>query len=377
MLAQNNAESRGTGGNPASLIMIHVDDGAISIAQQASSADFDNGRATPITELDPQTVALYGDKVGRYMQDVTTTPDFTESARVMGAFWAESFGTPIDGTVSIDPVALSYLMVATGPVTLPNGDVLTSENVVSTLLNDLYFRYPDPEVQDAYFATAAAAVFDALTGVQHPRALVDQVVRAADEGRILYVPTVPAEIDAVAGSRLSGKLPADNGEVTMVGSYVDDITEGKLDYYLDTALTVTSDVCTVDAATAPTFTVSTTLTSALQPGDVAGLARYISPARFFPKGTISTDLVVYGPVGASFASASVDGAAVAATPVEHLGRPAVRINVVNDPATVREVSVTFTGTAGAAYGPIEAWHTPMVRATPVTIDVPGCAAAAG
>lgn len=374
VMVQNNAESRGTGGNPAALVMIHVENGAISLGQQASSADFANGRPTPVTELDPQTVALYGDKVGRYMQDVTTTADFTESARVMGAFWAESFGTPIDGTLSIDPVALSYLMTATGPVALPNGDVLTSKNVVATLLNDVYFRFSDPEAQDAYFAAAAGAVFGALTSTQDPRALIDQIVRAVGEGRILYVPTAEKEIAAIAGSRLSGRLPADNATVTMLGSYVNDITEGKLDYYLDTAITVSSDVCTAD--TAPTFTIGTTLTSTLQPDQVADLAQYISPARFFPKGTISTDLVVYGPVGATFSAATVDGAPVGAAPLEHLGRPAVKINVVSDPASTHQIAVTFAGAAGTpgtAYGPVEAWHTPMARPTPVTIDTPGCA----
>lgn len=372
VLVQNNAESRGTGGNPASLVMIHVDNGAISIAQQASSSDFDNGRPQPVTELDPSTIALYGDKVGRYMQDVTTTPDFTESAKIMGAFWAETFGTPVDATVSIDPVALGYLLKATGPVTLPNGDVLTTDNVVPTLLNDVYFRYPTNVQQDAYFAAAASGVFGALTSLQEPRSLVHQIVRGVDEGRILYVPTSEAEIQAIAGSRLAGTLPADNARTTMVGSYVNDITEGKLDYYLDTAVTVTSDVCAVDAATAPTFAVDTTLASTLQPGDVAGLATYISPARFFPKGVISTDLVVYGPVGASFVAASVDSAEVAATPVEHLGRPAVKINVVNDPASTHAVSVTFAGQAGQTYAPLTAWHTPMVRETPVTVNAEGC-----
>ena len=373
VLVQNNAESRGTGGNPAALVMIHIDNGTLSITQQASSRDFVNGRPTPVTPLDPETVALYGDKVGRYMQDVTTTPQFTESARIMGAFWAESFGTPIDGTLSIDPVALSYLMAATGPVTLPDGDVLTSDNVVAQLLNQVYFRFSDPEDQDAYFAAAAGAVFGALTSTQNPRLLVDQVVRAVDEGRILYVPTNEAEAQEIAGSRLAGTLPDDNVTATMVGSYVNDVTEGKLDFYLDTSLSVASDMCTVDAATAPNFTVTTTLTSTLQPDDVGGLAHYISPGRFFPKGDISTDLVVYGPVGASFASASLDGAAVGVTPVVHLGRPAVKINVLSEPATTHQVEVAFTGVAGADYGPIEAWHTPMVRSTTVSIDTPGCA----
>lgn len=373
VLVQNNAESRGTGGNPASLVMITADNGAIEITQQASSTDFDNGRPEPIVDLDPAAVALYGDKIGRYMQDVTTTPDFADSARIMGAFWQEEFGTPIDGTVSIDPVALSYIMAATGPVSLPNGDTLDSANVVPTLLNEVYFRFSSPAVQDAYFAAAAGAVFDSVTSVSDPRALVDQVVRAADEGRILYVPTSQAEAEIIDGSRMTGRLPADNGDLTMLGSYVNDITEGKLDFYMDTAISLSSDVCAIDATVAPSFTVNSTLTSTLQQDEVEDLADYISPARFFPKGVTSTDLVLYGPVGSTFASASVDGAPVEATPVEHLGRPAVKINVENQPASSHTVTVTFTGTPGGEYGPLQVWHTPMVRDTPVTIDAPGCA----
>ena len=40
MLFQNNAESRGTGGNPAAIVLLNVTDGKITIAQQASSSDF-------------------------------------------------------------------------------------------------------------------------------------------------------------------------------------------------------------------------------------------------------------------------------------------------------------------------------------------------
>ena len=380
VMVQNNAESRGTGGNPAALVLLTVDGGAISITQQASSTDFDNGRATPVTDLDPATVALYGDKVGRYMQDVTTTPDFTESARIMAAFWAESFGTPVDAFVSIDPVALSYLLQATGPVTLPNGDVLTGDNAVSTLLSDVYFRFDSDsgavagEQTDAYFAMAAEGVFGALTSARDPLALIEQAGRAVEEGRLLYVSTVPAEQQILDGTRIAGRLPADNADITMVGSYVNDITAAKLDYYLDTAVSVASDVCQINAGVAPAFRVSTTLTSRLRPDEVAGLPHYVSPGQYFPKGQISTDLVVYGPVGASFVAASVDGQPVSAIPAEHLGRPAVKINVLSDPATTHEVSVDFAGTAGDSYGPLEVWHTPMVRESPVTIDTPGCAA---
>lgn len=380
VLVQNNAESRGTGGNPAALVMITANQGTLSITQQASSADFPYGRPVPVTGLDPQAVALYGDKIGRFVQDVTTTADFPDSARVVRAFWAESFGTPVDAVVSVDPVALSYLLIATGPVALADGTVLTHDDAVAELLNRVYARFDsgdtnaDNAEQDAYFAMAAGAIFSALTSADDVRALYQQFERAVSEGRVLYAPSDEAQRQLLAGTRVLGELPKDNVASTMLGAYVNDITEGKLDYYVDTAVSVNSDVCVVTPSQAPSFTAAMTLTYQLQPDEVAGVPHYVSPGRFFPKGDLSTDVVLYGPVGASFASATVDGQPVGAQPVEHLGRPAVKINVLSHPATAHTVTATFTGVPGASYGPIEVWHTPLVRETPITLNVEGCAA---
>ncbi|GAA1750773.1 DUF4012 domain-containing protein [Agromyces humatus] len=368
MLFQNNAESRGTGGNPAAIVMINVTDGKLTITQQADSGDFNNNRPSPIMELDPETAALYGDKIGRFMPDITLTPDFTESAEIMRAYWAESFGTPIDGVLSFDPVALSYLLGATGPVKLATGETLTADNAVSELLNQVYFRY-EPEQQDAFFASAAASIFSVVSsGAGDTSDLVEALARAVDEGRLLYVPSAEAEAALIDGNRIDGKLPADNSEKTMVGVYVNDVTEGKLDYYAKLSVAATSDQCT---ATEPAFTTTATFASTLDPGAVDGLAEYISPARFFPKGVIATELVLYGPVGSTFTGATVDGAPSVAAAVPHLGRPAVKVPIVNQPGASHTVVANFTGVAGE-YGPLEVWHTPMVQSTEVTVETPGC-----
>lgn len=377
LLFQNNAEARGTGGNPASLLLLNVTDGRISIAQQASSSDFQNGRPAPIIELDPETEALYGDKIGRYMMDVTLTPDFAETSELIRAFWAESFGTQVDGVISFDPVALGYLLGATGPVTLATGETLTAENTASTVLNDVYFRYEEPEAQDAFFAGAAASVFKVLTsGAGETDALIEALSRSIEEGRLMYAPSDAAEAELIAGTRITGALPTDNEEQSVVGVYVNDVTQGKMDYYLQLDVTGTTDACTVDAATAPTFTTVATLTSTVRPEDVDGLAEYIATGKYFPKGDISSDVVLYGPVGSTFQSAKLDGAPAAVTPLTHLGRPAVKINVRNLPGTAHTVTAVFAGAPDAAYGPLEVWHTPLVRPANVTIDAPGCDAAA-
>ncbi|WP_417508024.1 DUF4012 domain-containing protein [Microbacterium sp.] len=383
MMFQNNAESRGTGGNPAALVLLTADQGRISITQQASSGDFNNGRATPIIDLDPETVALYGDKIGRYVQDTTLSPEFSETAEIVRAFWAESFGTPVDAVVSFDPVALSYLLQATGPVTVPeyveiegyNVEIadqpveLNADNAVSYLLNQIYAEIKQPELQDAFFATAAGTIFDAVTsGSADPKALLEALTKAINEGRLMYVPTDVAEAELIGETRLSGTLPSTNEFETLLGVYVNDITEGKLDYYMQLEIVAASAQCSPEPST---FTTTATLTNTLAPDDVDALAPYISPARFFPKGVISTDLVLYGPVGATAATVSVNGEPVSFSAVTHVGRPAVKINVENPPSETRTIVVGFTASDGQ-YGSLSVRHTPMVRDTPVSLATAGC-----
>ncbi len=385
MIFQNNAESRGTGGNPAALVLMNVDKGKISIAQQASSGDFKNGRPEPVTPLHPETEALYGDKVGRWIPDATMTPDFIETASIMRAWWAEEFEAPVDAVVSFDPVALSYLLGATGPVVIPAEPVefrgemvrmldepvtLTSENAVPLLLNEAYFRFPNGFQQDAFFAAAARSVFGALTsGNAEPKALLDSLLKAVDENRLLYAPASEAEAELVAESKLSGRLPSSNDDTTALSVYVNDTTQSKMDYYMQLDVAATSTQCT--APDAPVFSTTATLTNTISPEAARDLPRAVHTARFFPQGDVATDLVFYGPIGSTFASATVDGQPVKASGVQHLGRAAVMVRVVNKPGQTHTVAAEFTGAAGE-YGPLEVRHTPMVKPVPVDAQAPGC-----
>ena len=82
------------------------------------------------------------------------------------------------GVISLDVVAMSYLLEGVGPVQV--GDVtLTSDNAVEMLLNRPYLEL-DPARQDAFFALAAKTVFESLTGdVAAPRDFFAGLSRAA------------------------------------------------------------------------------------------------------------------------------------------------------------------------------------------------------
>jgi len=378
LMFQGNSELRASGGNPAALAIVTATEGRIELTTQATSVQFDNARPESITALDPETQALYSDIIGRWIPNMTATPDFPTTVDIMRAWWADEGLPPFDDVISTDPIALSYLLKATGPLTLATGETLTSDNAASLLLNEVYFNYGqgnDGTEQDLFFAAAAAQIFTTLTnGAGNPIVLMDALRRAADESRLKLWSSNTEIATMLAGSKLAGTLPASNDGATVAGVYFNDTTGAKTDYYADASISSTSDLCTATAA--PSFTQTITFSNNITLEQAAGLPYFITGPHYAP-GYIATDVVVYTPVGASIESWSVQGAEsfdlVSQGP--HLGRQAVRISVLTPPQTSAIITVSMKGPDGVApseYGAYDVWTTPMVRDTPVTLDVPGC-----
>lgn len=371
VMFQGNSEARSLGGNAAVFMVLRAEAGRLSIIQHVDSSDFRQGREGPVVPLDPEAVAIYGDKIGRWTPDFTMVPDFAEASRIALGWWAEYFETPVDGVILTDPVALSYILRATGPIALPTGDTLSADNVVSLLLNEAYFRYEDPLEQNAFFAAAAGSVFGALTsGSANPVALAKAIVQSADEGRLLYTSNVPRETELLEGSRMAGVMPRDNIDETIVGVYVNDNTASKKSYYLDLAVSAEAATC---GTTPGTISGVATLTSWLTQEEANRLPYYIAGPYFEPE-EISTYVAIYGPVGSTLSSVSVDGQpATVLTSGEHLARPVVKIEVINRLESAHSIEFAFA-TAAGDHGPLSVWSTPMSWATAVTAESSPCAA---
>jgi hypothetical protein len=378
LMFQGNSELRASGGNPAALALVTATEGRIALTTQATSVQFDNARAESIAALDPETEQIYSDIVGRWIPNMTATPNFPTTVEIMKAWWADEGLPAFDDVVSVDPVALSYLLNSTGPIPLVTGETLTADNAVSLLLNEVYFNYGegvDSTAQDVFFAAAAAQIFSTLTtGISNPVAFVDGLTQATDEGRLKIWSSNPDIEALISGTKLAGMLPADNDEETVAGVYFNDTTGAKTDYYADATISATTDQCT--AAAEPTFTQTITFANNVTQEQADDLPYFIAGKNFTP-GTIVTDVVVYTPVGASIESWAVTGASehLLVSQGTHLGRSVVRISVTTTPQTAATITVTMKGAEGVAastYGGYDVWTTPMVRDTPVTIDAPGC-----
>ncbi|NNH04309.1 DUF4012 domain-containing protein [Microbacterium ulmi] len=308
LLFQNNAEWRSLGGIPGAMAVVHTDGGAISLVAQDSTSSFPR-YAESVLPLDPEVQAIYGRRPALFMQNVTQVPDFAVSASLAREMWTREHGTQVDGVIAVDPVTLSYILTATGPVTLPTGDVLSADNAVPLLLNDVYKRYARPGDQDALFAAASAAVFDALaSGSADPGALVTALTRAGDERRLLLWSAHDDDQALLAGTTLAGGLPVTDAEASTFGVYLNDGTGSKMDYYLAADTQVGWESCRLDAGGRATgvATLSVTLTSTA-PADAAGLPPYITGGGSFgvEPGSARTLAYVYLPEGFELVGSSV------------------------------------------------------------------------
>lgn len=298
---QNNAEWRSLGGIVGAALQMHTENGRISLVAQGSSSDFPR-YDDPVVPLTPDEELLFGTQPARFVQNVTQIPDFPRGAPIAREMWLREMGVDVDGVISLDPVALSYLLEATGPVTLPTGDVLNSENAVDLLLNGVYERYEDPRDQDAFFEAAAGSVFTVITsGAGAPADLLSAMARAGAEHRLLLWSLEPGEQAILDGTTLQGALPETDDDTTSFGVYLNDSTASKMDFFQ--RLSTSAAWCATDEAQL-TVTVRNDA-----PADAAGMPSYITGGgkNGVPPGEVKTATYVYLPAGASLVSTSASG----------------------------------------------------------------------
>ena len=232
---------------------------------------------------------------------------------------------------------------------------------MSKLLNEAYFRYPE-----GGRGVRRVLRRRGIRGLRSDRGrrlrcLGDgqAVVDAANRGSLMMWSADPATQALFDDTRLQGVLPQTNEGATVIGVYFRDRSASKIDYYLHTEATVTTNACTPDArptrsrcacgSTSPTI-------SSCPATSTASLYDFYR-----------TEVFLYGPVGAATTAVEVPEPGLETTTgpsVADLGRPAEKFTVDLERDQTALVRATFTGIPGE-YGPTEVRTTPMINATAV------------
>ncbi|WP_314453728.1 DUF4012 domain-containing protein [uncultured Microbacterium sp.] len=378
LMIQTPAEIRATGGGVAQWLVLQVDGGRVDLLSQdtgtelmyvdlpARGFDTENGS---LLRLADETRELYPAELTNWSSNFNMSPHFPTAVELFQTTreWTEK--PRFDGVISIDPIVLAHLLEATGPLTLASGEVVDSGKAASVLMSEPYERFGmDNAAMDAYFNEVSAGMFAKLTSSRGDiGAMWSQVVRSAEEGRILAWFDDASLQDLAHQYGLDGTLREDNAEATQLGIYFNDYSIGKLEYHLTFSQRATCD------ADRRTMTVSmdlqSTITDAIMSGYTLGLRNI---ERGIDQRTMMLDVLFFAPPGGEILSTTPeigdwwDPRFHDRSGSDH-DNPAESRTLLLAEGEARTVSYTVQLPEGDL-GPLELRHTPGAHDTPVTID---------
>jgi len=243
--------------------------------------------------------------------------------------------------ISLDPVALSYMLKGTPSIDVGEGVTVSSDNLVQTLLSTAYAKFDDAkqEQRDNFLDSATSQVFSAvMSGKADPRNILDGLRKAAGERRVLVYSSNPQEQSDIATTGLAGILGTDPAQPS-VGVFMNDGSAAKLGYYLHNEVHVTEGACRTDGRRelnvrvvmkydAPTTGLPDYVTQVKQPGD---------PYR------LQTNVLAFAPAGGEVIGAQRDGAQLPLQFGEDHGRQVGTNTVVLLPGETTEITYTVLG----------------------------------
>jgi hypothetical protein len=256
---------------------------------------------------------------------------------------------------------------------MPDGEVITRDNVVELTESTAYIRFPaetDQPARKKYLQDIAKEVVNKMTGpVQSPRDLLDALGKAVSEGRIAVWSASPADQKLLEETPLAHEVPDDAAPYAAV--VINNLGGNKLDYYLKRGIEYAADGC--DGATrnsTVTIRLNSTVPAGL-PDFLAGTAGLIRSVPInAPQGTMVTSVRLIATKGAKLVSAIADGRRVPIFSNTERGHPTFEVQVAIPPGKSGELSFHLSEptSPGAPRVPIQ----PLVDNVTPVVSVPAC-----
>lgn len=363
----NSAEARALGGTALSFVPIAVDGGRITIGDpvQAGFGNFDRYDSGELRAVPDGVDELFQDgSYGTFIANATMRPDFADTGHLISDMWSDNIGGEVDAVFALDPTALSYAMRGLEPTVLSNGAELSSDTIVSLLLNEIYLLFPeDNRTQDAFYAEVVSSVAGRLIeGQFEPEPLIEGLVQASTERRLLAWSAREEEQAAFVALSLDGTLPVDDSSAPRLGVYFHDNVGSKMNYYLATSVQYGRVACS-DGVQSLQITISLRNDISADPLSLGPSILGNWRSEGIDPGVQRLYVLVYAPPGSTIDNTAQDGAAVATSGTHDQDLVATRftVKVLPGQSTTLSAAVTLPYSAGGSPPIIES--TPMVKPT--------------
>ncbi|MGH8974931.1 MAG: DUF4012 domain-containing protein, partial [Acidimicrobiia bacterium] len=357
------AENRGSGGLVGNVGEITTTAGKLDLVAVQRVARLneavDEGAAAPAVP-GIYTAAYPGWKVPAKLQNVTVAAEFATAARALEAVMPLAGRGDVDGTVSIDPLAVAALLDVVGPVKVPSWPVpITAGNAAAVLLHEQYVALEEDARED-FLGEVIGAVWERATaGELASPASLARALAPAVRGRHIQLHSRRTEEQTVlARLGADGALPRSGTD--HLALVTNNASENKADWFLRRALDYH---LRYDPATgAAEATVTVTLTN---DAPSSGLPDYVLGGRVVPRGHNRQIVQVYTPL--DLVDATVDGRPPPAGR-RSLGAPgswAHELDVVVPPGSATTIELRL---AGRLAGPPGRWSLAVGRQAAVHPD---------
>lgn len=367
-------EARATSGFPGNFAEVTFDDGRFDMTRF--------GRISELVDALPEgggTLSGPADYLARYgrfkpnweWRNTTMSPDFPSVASVVAELYPQSGGVPVDGVMTVDPVALAALLSFTGPIVIPGiSEPLTSDNAAEFLLREQYLTFGEnPDRIDA-LEVLAETTFDRLQAgtLPGPRGMASVLGPVVEQKHLQVFAFADGTGEFLDALGLSGRYPAVEGD--FVGVTHSNAAGNKIDLFLKRSLDY--DVVWEPATGALSATVTITLTNE---APASGLPDYVignSLERRMgdeapPAGWNNLFLTLYTPWDDR--SATLDGEPITLSRIDELNRRALSIYVPIGPGATRTVTVELAGFLAGPQYVLDLAAQPLVSPEAATVSV--------
>ena len=335
------AENRGSGGlvgNTAEMTASAGKLDLVTVQRVARLNDAVDDQAAARV-LPPVYADAYSEwKVPAKLQNVTVAADFPTAAEALEAVMPLAGRGEVDGTISVDPLAVAALLDVVGPVSVPSWPVpISAGNAASVLLHEQYVAL-DGDVRENFLGEVIHAVWERTTTADLAPKSLAQALALAVRGRHIQLHSRHAEEEAALG-RLGADGAVPRSGTDHLGLVTDNASENKADWFLRRA--VDYHIRYDPGSGSADATVRVTLTNDAPP---SGLPPYVLGGLVAPPGHNRQIVQVYTPL--DLRTANVDGRPPPPAALRSLGRPgnwAHELDVVVPPKSAITLELRLAG----------------------------------
>ncbi len=370
---QNEAEMRGTGGLPGAFAIAVASHGRVRFTHFASDAELEpvatGHRLSTGLDFGTGYRSAYGSSLPTAsFLNSNVSPDFPYAAEIWAHMWQQVSGQRVDGAIAVDPAVLGYVLSVTGPVSLPGGITADAQNIVSLTERDEYTLFPDNLQRKAFLVSVLKATSRRLiSGRGSAYGLARTMVAASSQQRLQVWSADPAVEHQLAATTYGGVIGPTARP--LVAPILNNLSGGKLDFYLTRTLTYQRSGCGSSRDVLVTLTLTNNAPASGLPPYVTDRLDAAQPPDSQP-GDYSTLLDYYATKGAQLLSVRVDGKPTTAALLTVSGQPVFRLSLQLLRGQTQTVELHLQEPPGSGAPLI--WQQPAVSPMPVTVRAQPC-----